>query len=118
MLHDLHVDIRHLLHLLQDVEATTAAVSLQGVRRIRDLLQLPKHELGNHQGAFQEAGGADVRNTTVDDDRGVQNLVLVEPRGILEGSDDPRRLKPLAFGRADDQAYVYKGNDQEEAQEV
>ena len=71
---------RHLLDLLQDVEAAPAAVALQRVRRVGHLLQLAQHELRHHQRALQEAGLADVGDAPVDDHGGVEHLVLVRGR--------------------------------------
>ena len=42
---DDHLDARHLLDLLEDVEAAAAAVPLERVGRIGDQLQFLEHEL-------------------------------------------------------------------------
>jgi hypothetical protein len=69
------VDARHLLNLLQDVEAAAPAIALHRIRGVGDQLQLLQHELRNDERAVHEAGFADVRDPSVDDDAGVEHLV-------------------------------------------
>ena len=112
-LHDLHLHVGHLLDLLQDVQAAAAAVALQRVGGVGHLLQLAQHELRHHQRAVQEAGLADVGDAAVDDHGGVEDLVLVQARGVAEGGDDARRLEPLALLPADHDADVAEEHDQQ-----
>src|SRR5207302_2185157 len=79
-----HLDARHLLNLLEDVEASAAAIALQRVGRIGDELQLLQHELRNHQRAVEETGLADIRDAAVDDDARVENLVAALGAGCAE----------------------------------
>ena len=72
--HNLHVEVRHFLDTLQDVEASPAAIALHGVRRIGHKLQLAEHKLRYHQHAVEKTGLGDVGNAAIDDDAGVQNL--------------------------------------------
>ena len=69
------LDARHLLDLLQDVEAAPAAVALERVGRVGDELQLLEHELRDDERAVDEARFADVGDAAVDDHAGVENLV-------------------------------------------
>ena len=117
-LDDLHVHVRHLLDPLQDVQAAPAAVALHRVRGVGHLLQLAQHELGHDQRPLEEAGLADVRDAPVDDHGGVEHLVLVKPRGVLEGGDDARGLEPLAPARPDHDAHVDEEDDQDRVDEV
>ena len=96
---DHHVDARHLLDLLQDVEAAPAAVALQRVGGVGDELQLLEHELRDDERAVDEAGLADVGDAAVDDDAGVENLVALLRAGGAEQRDQPRRLEPFALAR-------------------
>src|SRR5204862_4223674 len=70
---DHHLDARHLLNLLQNVEAAAAAVALHRVARIGDELQFLQHELRNHERAVDKPGFADVGDAPVDDDAGVED---------------------------------------------
>ncbi len=117
-LHDLHRHVGHLLDLLQDVEAAAAAVALQRVRRVGHLLQLAEDELRRHQRAVQEPGLADVGDAPVDDHRGVEDLVVVQPRGVAEGGDHPRGLEPLALGGPDHEAHVAEEHHEQRVDEV
>src|SRR5207237_9023161 len=70
-----YFDARHLLNLLEDVEASAATIALQRVGRIGDELQLLEHKLRNHQRAVDEPGLADIRDAAVDADARVEHLV-------------------------------------------
>ena len=108
----------HLLDLLEDVQTAAAAVALQGVRGVGHLLQLAQHELRHHQRAVEEAGLADVGDAAVDDDGGVEHLVLVEARVVLERGDDARGLEPLALARPQHDAHVDEEDDEQDVDEV
>ena len=49
-----HVEVGHLLDVLQDVEAAAAAIALHRIGRVGDELQLVQHELRNHERAVEE----------------------------------------------------------------
>ena len=103
---DHHLDARHLLDLLQDVEAAAAAVALYRVRGVGDQLQFLEHELRNDHGSVDEAGLAQVRDAAVDDHGGVQDLVVTLGTGGAKQRDQARWLEPLALAAADDSADV------------
>ena len=94
---DDHLGARHLLDLLQDVEAATAAVALHRVGRVGHQLQLLEHELRNDQGAVHEPGVADVGDPAVDDHRGVEDLVVTlrsRPSGTGSSAAPARAIRP------------------------
>src|SRR6185295_4419226 len=55
-------DARHLLNLLQDVEAASPSVPLERIRGVCDELQFLQDELGDDQRSVDEARFADVRD--------------------------------------------------------
>ncbi len=114
---DHHFDARHLLDLLQDVEAAAAAVALHRVGRVGHQLQLLEHELRNHQRAVHEAGVAEVRDAAVDDHRGVEDLVVTLRTRGAEQRHQPRRLEPFALAAADDQPEIREDQQDEAVQE-
>ena len=61
------------LHAVQDLQAAPAAIAPQGVRGIRDVLQLLEHEPGNDERAVHEPGLHDLRDPAVDEDAGVDH---------------------------------------------
>ena len=81
---DRDVHARHLLDLLQDVEAAAAAIALHRIGRVGDELQLLEHELRDHERAVHETGFTDVRDAAVDDDAGVEDLVSLAGPGRPE----------------------------------
>ena len=103
---DHHLDARHLLNLLQDVEAAPAPVPFHRVRRVRDELKLLEHELRNHERAVHESGLAHIRDAAVDDDARVEHLVTALRAGRAEERYQPRWLEPLAAATANHHAEV------------
>ena len=71
---DFHVDVGALLELLQDIKASSASLSFEGIRGIRNLLQLVENEGGNHEPSFEEARLADIGHPPIDDGGGVDDL--------------------------------------------
>src|SRR4051812_19122475 len=68
-------DTRHLLNLLKNIQATPPAIALQGIGGICNLLKLAKHKMGNNQNSIEEARLANVGDTAVDDDAGIEYFV-------------------------------------------
>src|SRR6185369_301203 len=68
--HDLYRQGGDLLHALQDVEATTSTIALQGIGGVSDELQLAQNERRNHKDAVEETGLRDISDASVDDDAG------------------------------------------------
>ena len=97
---------RHLLDLLQDVEAATAAIALHRIGRIGDELQLLEHELRDHERSVHETGFTDVRDAAVDDDARVEDLVSLARPGRPEQVHEVLRLEPLALTRTDHDSKV------------
>ena len=83
--HDLHVQMRHFLDALQNVQAAAAAVALHRIGRIGHQLQFPQHELRNHQHAVQKAGFGDIGDAAVDNHAGIENL-----EGLLDDFSPPK----------------------------
>ena len=52
---DLHVQLRHFLDALQDVQPAPAAIALERIRGVGHQLQFAQNELRDHQRAVQEA---------------------------------------------------------------
>src|SRR6478735_3933833 len=77
LVEDLDRRRRILLHLGEDLEAAPAPVAAQGVRGIRDVLQLLEDELGDDEGAVDEPGLDDVLDPAVDDRARVDDDVRV-----------------------------------------
>src|SRR5690606_5647319 len=71
---DPHGHLGLLLHPVEDVQAAAAAVTLEHVGGVGDVLQFLQDEAGNQQGAFKKAGTSHVGDAAVDDDACVQNL--------------------------------------------
>ena len=97
---DHDVDARHLLNLLQDVEAAAAAVALHRIGGVGDELQFLQHELRDHQRAVEEARLADVGDAAVDDHARVEDPVALLRPGVAEERHQPGRLEPLPLARA------------------
>ena len=99
VLHDLDVQLRHLLDSLQHVQPAPAAIALHGIGGIRHHLQLVQHELRDHQRAVDEPGLGDIRDAAVDNDAGIQNLEGILG-GFLSPNNPPRAARfsvsPLA----------------------
>ena len=98
---------RHLLHALQDVEAAPAAVAFHGVGGIRDELELAQDELRDDKDAVHKTGLADIRNAPVDDDAGIQDLVILSGLALTaEQSAQRRKVEEVTLVGAQDQADV------------
>ena len=107
VLHDLHVQVRHLLDALQDIQAAPPAVALHRIRRVGHQLQLPQHELRDHQHAVQKAGFRNVGDAPVDDHAGIQDLERFLG-GLLAAKNaaQRRQVEHVALFGAYDQADV------------
>ena len=103
---DHDIDAGHLLDAVQDVEAAAAAVALERIGRIGDVLQLLEHELRDDERAVDEPGLDDVGNAAVDDDAGVENPVALLRTRVTEQRRDSCRLEPLPFAGTHDNAEI------------
>src|SRR5579883_1006929 len=118
VLDDLHIEVRHLLDALQNVEPAAAAVALHGIGRIGDELQLAQDELRNHQNAVEEAGFGDIGDAAVDDDARIQDLERLLRRFFApEDAAQRREIQHVALLRADDEADVRHQQQQADLQE-
>src|SRR5262249_7836249 len=113
-----HLDARHLLNLLQDVEAAAPAVALERIGGVGDELQLFQDELRNDERAVDEAGLAHVGDAAVDDDAGVEHLVAPFGTGRPEQARQPRRLEPFAVLAADHEAEIRQHDQRKAVQEL
>src|SRR6266508_2227098 len=93
LLHYLNRDPGHLFDLVQDIQTAPAAVSLDGIRAVGDLLQLAQHEMGNGQRSFQEACLAYIRHSAVNNDAGVEYLVRFLRVPIAENPAQGREVE-------------------------
>ena len=84
--HQLGVNFRHILEIaivnlnknthlflnaVQNIQAAPSTVSLEQVRRIRDVLQFLQHETGNQQRPFDKTAFADIGDPSVNNDAGI-----------------------------------------------
>ena len=110
-------DARHLLNLLQDVEAASAAVPLERIRGVCDQLQFLQDELRDDQRSVDEARFADVRDAAVDDDAGVEDLVAPLRPCRPEQRHEPGRFEPLALAPADEETEIRQNEQNQRVQE-
>jgi hypothetical protein len=114
---DHHVDARHLLDLLEDVESAPAAVALERITRIGYELQLLEYELRDDQRAVHEAGLADVGDAAVDDDAGIEDPVSALRAAGPEEADEARGVEPFAATAANHHAEVRQCEQDEAVEE-
>ena len=102
-----HVEARHFLDLLQNVQSPPAAVPFQTVRRVGHELQLPKHELRNHQHSVHEPRRGYVGDAAVDDHAGVEELLRFFARSILpKDTAQGGQVECFSFRAADHHSHV------------
>jgi hypothetical protein len=101
LFYNLHVEMRHFLHPLQNVQPAAAAVALHGIGRIGHQLQLAQHELRNHQHAIEKAGLGDIGDAPIDDHAGIEDLERLL-RSVLHAEDaaEGRQIEHVALGCA------------------
>ncbi len=107
VLHDFDFEVRHLLDALEDFEPSAAALALQAVRGIGYELQFVQHELRQEQHTLEEVHLADVGDSPVDDDAGIEDLGLAAA-AMLAAKQAAERLKiqHIALVRADNQTDI------------
>ena len=117
--HDLHFQMRHFLNALQDIEAAPAAIALHGIGRIGHHLKLVQNELRDHQDAVEKAGIGDIGDAAVDDDAGIENLLVgADFRFASEKAAQRGEIQQLAFRRAGHRADVGKQQQADDLREV
>src|SRR5262249_13025428 len=114
---DLHVEVRHLLNALEDVETAASAIALHRIGRVGDELQLAQHELRDHDDAIEEARLRDIGDAAVDDDRRIENLERLF-RSLLAAEDPAERgeIQHVALLGADDESDVGHQEQQQDLQ--
>ena len=118
VLHELHGNARHFLNPLENIESATAAIALQRVGRIRDLLELTQNEVRNDENAVQKSGFADIGDPPVDDDTRVENLVrLLRRMFATEDAAERRQVQQIAFVRANHESDIGHQEQDEELDE-
>jgi hypothetical protein len=70
------------------------------------MLELTEHELGNEERAFHETGLHNVRDATIDNHAGVENLGVVSSRGGLRGAFPSGKMDFLSLFEAESKADV------------
>ncbi len=88
-------DARFLLQAVQDVQPAPAALALEPVGRIGDVLQLGQDERRHHHGGKDEARVRHIGDPAVDDDAGVQQHAAPSGRAFAPILDH-RRRQPAA----------------------
>jgi len=58
-----------------DVQPATSPIALERIRGVRHQLQFAQHELGSHNGSIEKSGFRNVRDTSVNNHAGIENLV-------------------------------------------
>ncbi len=117
--HDLHLQMRHFLNALQHVEPAPAAIALHRIGRIGHHLQLVQHELRDHQNAVEKTGIGDIGDAAVDDDAGVEDLLIgAAVRLGAEQAAQRGQIQQIALGRAGDRADVGKQQQADDLSEV
>ena len=81
LVEDAEIEPRHFLEAFNDFEATTAALALQAIGRIGNLLKLVQDESGNSEGAVEEMSFTNIGDATVDQGAGIEKL-----HGLESGS--------------------------------
>ena len=91
-----HLDLaaRPLTDALQDIQATAATCAFECIRRIGDMLQLLQYEDRNQKRPLDEARITDISDAAINDDAGIQQLVLL--LRLCLG----RRSRVFALGRS------------------
>ncbi len=74
MVDNMHIAFKSLLHALQNVEPTAAAVAFQRIRRPGNMLQLFEDKLRHNQRPFQKPGFANIRDAAVNNHTGIENF--------------------------------------------
>ena len=98
VLDDLDRRRRFLLHPVEDLEATPAAIAAQRVRAVGDVLQLVEHEPRDDQRAVDEAGLDDLGDPAVDDRARVDDDARVARLAPGGSPADGRRTRPDRLG--------------------
>mgnify|MGYP000926351939 CR=1 FL=1 len=98
-LRDLHLHARFLADLLQDVKPSASAHALQGVRRIRDMLQLFEHKDRNEQCPLEKSRLTDIRDAPVDDDARIEQFILAFRLSVSHLHRQRCRNTPLTDAR-------------------
>src|SRR5262249_7798772 len=104
---ELNTDAGHLLDTLQDIQSPAATISLECIRRISNLLEFPKHKMRNDQTSVKKSGLTNIRDSSVNDDTRIENLVRLFGRPLA--AKDPahsRKIQHVAFIGADYQTDI------------
>src|ERR1700735_3494118 len=113
-----HVQLRHLLDTLQDVQAAAAAIALERIGRIGHQLQFAQYKLRDHQCAVQEPGFDDVGNAPVDNYAGIKDLKRLARRLLAaEQSAQRPQIQHVALACADHKADVAQTEQQHNLKE-
>jgi len=79
------------LDALKDIQAPAAAIPLQRVGGVGNLLEFAQHEVRNHENPVKETGFANIRDPAVDHNAGVENLVRLLGRPFSSKDAAKRR---------------------------
>src|SRR5438445_1401239 len=86
---ELRLDPGHSPETLEHVEPAAAAVALERVAGVGDLLELAEDVLGDEQRALEKPGLADVSDAPVDDHARVEHLVAGRAAAVRVGEHHP-----------------------------
>ena len=82
---------RRILNILKHIKSAPAAHTLDRIRTVRNMTQLIKHKLRNHHDSLNYAGFIDVKKSSVNDCRGVENFRSRNRASSLFSEPEPRR---------------------------
>jgi hypothetical protein len=101
----------HFLNTLEDVETAAAAIPLHGIGRVGHHLEFVQNELRNYQNAVEETGIGDIGDAAVDDDAGIEDLLIGAGLGFsAEYSAQSAEIEQFALGGASDASEVNEEN--------
>src|SRR4029077_13054520 len=63
-----------LAQLVEHLETAATPAALHGIGRVSDQLELAQHKLWNHEPSVEKAGLDNLKDATIDNDRGVKQL--------------------------------------------
>src|SRR5689334_10382657 len=104
---DLDLQVRHLLHSLQDLETAPATLPLEAIGRVRHQLEFPQDKLRHNQHALEKVRFANIRDPAVDDDAGVQDFRLgASFLHVAKEAAQGLQIQHVPFAGAENQANV------------